>query len=90
MNSEVIKSLIRQLHDTLDGTSEISDTDREQLRQLSVDLQALVAQPNASVRSGHQNIIDRLNWVVTRFEVSHPDLTATMSQISKALGDMGI
>jgi hypothetical protein len=27
---------------------------------------------------------------VTRFEVLHPDLTGTLAQVSKALGDMGI
>jgi hypothetical protein len=34
--------------------------------------------------------VDRLQSAVTRFEVSHPDLTAAMAQVGKQLGDMGI
>jgi hypothetical protein len=60
------------------------------LRQLSVDIQALLARPGAATRATHQSITIRLQEAVTRFEVSHPDFTATMAQVSKTLADMGI
>lgn len=90
MNDEVISNLIEQLHRTLDRATSISEKDREQLEKLSVDLRAVLAQPGAVTPSSHQTIIDQLLTAVTRFEVSHPDLTATMAQASKALADMGI
>jgi hypothetical protein len=90
MNQEAIRNLFKQLHSTLNGATSITETDRELLEQLSVDIQALLAQPDAVTRARHQSIIDRLVAGVTRFEVSHPELTATMAQVSKTLGDMGI
>jgi hypothetical protein len=90
MNHEVVSRLIRQLHGTLEGRSAITQEDRAQLEQLAADLQAVLARPGAAAGSGHQGIIDRLRNAVSRFEVSHPDLTATMAQVSQKLSDMGI
>ena len=90
MSNEAIRNLLKQLHGTLNGATSITEKDRELLKQLSVDIQALLAQPGAVTRARHQPIIERLQVAVSRFEVSHPDLTATMAQVSKTLGDMGI
>jgi hypothetical protein len=90
MSDDTIRNLLRELHSTLDGSTSITEKDRELLKQLSVDIQALLAQPGGMTRAGHQSMIDRLAAAVTHFEVSHPDLTATITQVSKALGDMGI
>ena len=88
MNHEAISNLVKQLHSTLDDVSSITAKDREQLEQLSAELQAVLARPGAVSR--HQGVIDRLREAISRFEVSHPDLTATMAQVSKTLSDMGI
>jgi hypothetical protein len=90
MNDEAVGNLLKQLHSMLHGATSITEKDRELLEQLSVDIEALLAQPGAVKRAKHATIIDQLETAVTRFEVSHPDLTATMAQVSKALGDMGI
>jgi ABC-type transporter Mla subunit MlaD len=90
MKDKAIRDLIRQLHSTLNGASTISDQDREQLEQLSADLQALLSEPGAATRASHQTLMGRLLAAVTRFEVSHPDLAATMGQVSQTLSDMGI
>lgn len=90
MSNEVIGNCIRQLHKTLDGASTISEKDRDQLKELSADLQEVLARTGAASREKHQTLVDRLRDSVTRFEASHPDLTATMSQASKVLADMGI
>ncbi len=90
MIDEGIRDRLKTLHNALNGATMITEKDRELLRQLSVDIEALLAQPGALTREEHQSIVNRLQTAVTRFEVSHPDLTATMAQVSKALGDMGI
>ena len=89
MKNEAMGKLLKQLHSTLNDATSITGKDRDLLKQLSADIQALLAQPGAS-RERNQSIIDRLMAAVTRFEVSHPDLTATMAQVSTALSDMGI
>jgi hypothetical protein len=90
MNSEAFENLLKQLHGTLDGSTSIPEKDRKLLEQLAIDIQALLARPSAITPARHQSIIDRLSAALTRFEVSHPDLTATIAQVTNTLGDMGI
>jgi len=90
MNDEAVRNLLKQLHSMLGGTTSIAEKDRELLKQLSVDIQALLARPGAATRATHQSIIVRIREAVSRFEVSHPNFTATMEQVSKTLSDMGI
>ena len=90
MIDEVLRDLLRTLHSALNSATTITEKDRELLKQLSADIQALLAKPGAMTRAEHQSIIERVQVAVTRFEISHPDLTAIMAQVNKALGDMGI
>jgi Domain of unknown function (DUF4404) len=90
MTDNSIRALLKKLHHTLDGTPSIAPEDRALLKQLSADIQAILAKSGAPAGTSHKSIIDQLQTAVTRFEVSHPDLTATMEQVSKKLGDMGI
>ncbi len=90
MSDKTITDLLRQVQSTLEDEPAITEQDRALLKQLSVDIQTLLAKQDAGDRAGHQSMIEQLQAAVTRFEVSHPDLTATMSHVSKALGDMGI
>ena len=90
MIDEALRDLRKTLHSALTGATTITEKDRQLLKQLSVDIEALLARPGAVTRAEHRSIVDRLRVAVTLFEVSHPDLTAAMAQVSKALGDMGI
>jgi hypothetical protein len=90
MDDNEVRRLLKQLHGALEDRSTITEKDRELLRQLLVDIQALLGQPREPGGAAHQGTLDQLQRAVTRFEVSHPDLTATLAQVSKALGDMGI
>lgn len=89
MSESNVTNLLKQLHTTLEGTQTISDTDRELLKKLAADIDGLLAEPN-SADDGRASVVERLQAEVMRFEVSHPDLTARLSHVSKALGDMGI
>jgi hypothetical protein len=90
MSDAALRNLLTQLHGALGGTTSIGEKDRELLEQLASDIQKLLATPGAPAQTVERSLLDRLESAVTRFEVSHPDLTATMSQVSKTLGDMGI
>lgn len=90
MNDEVLSHLVQQLHRALEDRPSITARDRELLERLSAELRALLAKPDAATRSSHLGIRDQLLAAVTRFEVSHPDLAATMELASKKLADMGI
>ncbi len=88
MSDASLRDLLKQLHHTLEGAGPLGDEDRALLRQLSTDIQgALAATEDAP---GGDSLLGRLEAAITRFEVSHPDLSAAMLQASKKLGDMGI
>ncbi len=87
MPQSSVRELQKQLHDTLGSKTTLTDADRELLKQLSADIQSLLE------RTGEgepPTLADRLQAAITRFEVTHPDLTAAMSRAAKTLGDMGI
>lgn len=90
MTDHGVTPLLKQLHATLESKQALNETDRALLKQLSSDIELLLAEPGAATGASRQGLIDRLKTEVTRFEVSHPDLTAALSHVSKALADMGI
>lgn len=86
MSDRSVHELLQQLHQVLEGKPALGAADRELLRTLAGDIQAaLAAQPPRDA-----GLAGRLQEAVTRFEVTHPDLTATMARAAKTLGDMGI
>ncbi len=89
MTDNSVRDLLKQLHHTLDKAAPLAEADRKLLKQLSVDIQSVLAR-SGTPAGAHQTLVDQLHAAVTRFEVTHPDLTATMARAAKALGDMGI
>jgi len=90
MAESSVRELLKQLHDTLGSKASLTDADRELLRQLAADIQAALARTGEAERDHPRALADRLQAAVTRFEVTHPDLTAALSRAAKTLGDMGI
>ncbi len=88
MADETLGTLLESLHRKLAATPALGDTDRAALQQLANDIQSALAQSGGTTRS--QGVLDRLEAAAIQFEGSHPELTATIMQVSKALGDMGI
>jgi len=87
MSESSVRELLKQLHETLGSKTTLTDADRELLKQLTADIQSLLERTG----EGRQpTLADQLQAAVTRFEVTHPDLTAAMSRAAKTLGDMGI
>lgn len=90
MSDTPVRELLKQLHDTLGSKAALTDADRELLKQLAADIQAALARTSEAEPAPPQALADRLQAAVTRFEVTHPDLTAALSRAAKTLGDMGI
>ena len=85
-----VSDLLQQLHGTLASNKSLTPQDRELLKRLSADIQAILAQPSGSADAGRATLAARLSDAVTRFEVTHPDLTRVLASVSKSLADMGI
>lgn len=87
MSEGSVHELLQKLHETLRDAKSIAPDDRETLKRIAADIQSLLERTGAA---DEPKLSDRLQAAVTRFEVTHPDLTAALTQVSKKLGDMGI
>ncbi len=84
-----LTELLQQLHGALAGAPSMSEQDRELLKQLSADIQGALEKPGAK-RPEHASLATQLEQTIVRLEVTHPEVTGVLMQVSKALGDMGI
>ena len=64
----------------------------EALRNLAGDIQQLLESndPKLHATAGHSSVSERLSDWIDRFELEHPELTRTLSQVAERLADMGI
>jgi hypothetical protein len=85
-----VTDLLEQLHGTLASASALSEHDRELLKRLAADISAILAQPAGASVARNTPLSARLSEAVTRFEVSHPDLTTVLAGVSKSLVDLGL
>jgi hypothetical protein len=90
MSETAITELLKGLHGALEGSTSISEEDRKLLKQLSLDIQELLARPSGAADATHRSVLARLQEAIYRFEVTHPDLTGALAAVSKRLSDMGI
>jgi hypothetical protein len=90
MSDIAITELLKQLHGALENSPSIGDKDRELLKQLSLDIQGLLAKPGEAGSAKHESTVAGLEDAIVRFEVTHPDITGVLAGVSKALADMGI
>jgi len=90
MPDSSLHDLAQVLHSKLESARTLDAADRASLQRLATDLNTILAERDRGSDAGHAGVLEQLRDATTRFEVSHPDLTATLVQVSKALGDMGI
>ena len=90
MADRAITELLKELHAKLEGASELNAKDRALLEQLSADIRAHLAHAPTRTADSHRSVTDRVQGSIASFSGSHPDLTATLARVSKALADMGI
>lgn len=89
MSDPAITYLLKQLHHKLELTPEVSEKDRELLRQLAADIDGVLA--DGKVPAAHQPpLLARVQDAITQLEAEHPDVTAMLDGVSRKLSDMGI
>jgi hypothetical protein len=91
MNDDELRQLLEELHRKIEDTDEVDEKGRELLSRLSVDIRNLLE------RAGHEERLRGKSWVIGRldesvrhFEVTHPNLTAALSQLLNILNNAGI
>ena len=91
MDDEELRKLLEELHQKIEKTDTVDETGRELLSHLSVDIRNLLERTGHEERlRGNEWEIGRLEESVRHFEVSHPNLTAALSQLLNILNNAGI
>ena len=91
MNDDELRQLLEELHQKIEAADTVDEKGRELLSHLSVDIRNLLE------RAGHEERLRGSPWEVGRleesvrhFEVTHPNLTAALSQLLNILNNAGI
>ena len=91
MDDRELREMLEDLHKKIESTNSVDEKGRELLSHLSVDIRNLLE------RTGHEEQLRGTKWEIGRmeesirhFEVTHPNLTAALSQLLTTLNNAGI
>ena len=91
MNDDELRTLLEELHRKIENTNEVDEEGQELLNHLSTDIQNLLKRTSSEKPlRGTPKEINRLEESVQHFEVTHPSLTAALSQLLNILNNAGI
>lgn len=89
MENDKFRKLLEQVHNEIAQAESVDENGQELLAHLAADIQELLERSEPSTES-NLSIQERLQKAIDEFEVSHPTLTATLSQLSAVLSNAGI
>ena len=92
MPADDLEKALKSIHDSLDDASQIDADMVQKLRTLVDDIHLAIAKsPIVNEPAPTQaTLTNRLNSLITDFEIRHPTLTTNLSLIAERLADMGI
>lgn len=86
MSDKELTRLLQQVHDELEDTGDVSDEQRELMRDLVTDIHRTLGDDDDE----ELGVGDRLNEAVDEFHKTHPTLAFALRRIIDALARMGI
>lgn len=91
MNDDELRKLLEELHQKIEATDSVDEKGRELLDHLSTDIRSLLERTGQDrTRRVTTGEVSRLEESIRHFEVTHPTLTATLSQLLNILNNAGI
>ncbi len=91
MNNDELRQLLEELHQKIESTNSVDEKGRELLSHLSVDIRNLLERTGHDQQlRGTSREVGRLQESIEHFEVTHPSLTAALSQLLNILSNAGI
>jgi hypothetical protein len=85
MNNQELTELLKKLHDEVDGIKDVDEKSLQLLRDLEKDIDELLERSEQD-----DSVVERLRDAIREFEVTHPSITAMLSEISNILSNAGI
>ena len=87
MTDQDLHELLERLRLQLEQAKSLDEKEREQLQRLNDDIDALLKRSEGQV---NENLMRRLQDSIDYFEVAHPTLTRTLSEMMTILSNAGI
>jgi Domain of unknown function (DUF4404) len=88
MNSQEIDKLLEQLNKEIEGIQPDDEKGQVLLRELSADIRELLDRVES--KKPEPSMMERLETSMDHFEVTHPELTAALSNLLSTLSNAGI
>jgi hypothetical protein len=90
MDKDQLHQLLGQLHAELLQTQAVDANDRELLKSLRADVQAILERADETAEPQYGPLGIRLRHGIQHFEVSHPQLTWAMGEVLEILSRSGV
>ena len=90
MDNKELRKTLHQLQDEIKSIKAVDDTGKVLLHNLEDDISALLERSGGNPVQVHPSVVQRLEGVVSHFEVTHPDLTTLISNLLESLSNAGI
>ena len=90
MNDDEIRRKLEQLHDEIENVDHVDERGRAILRDVDGHIRELLARSEKSSLEPKPAMTRGLENAIRHFEVTHPTLTAALSDLLTALSNAGI
>jgi phytoene/squalene synthetase len=88
MADNKLDQLLEKVHAEIENTEQVDEKGRELLQDLENDIRGLLDRSESA--GGDTPAVQRLRDAISHFEVTHPTLTAMLSELSTILSNAGI
>ena len=90
MDENELRKLLEQLHQEIEEANTVDDKGRELLQELQGDIRDLLERSKQANVQPAPIMSQRLEDSISHLELTHPTLTATLSQLLAVLSNAGI
>ena len=90
MENKDLRKLLEELHTEIEATPAIDEKESELLHHIEGDIAALLGRSEENPEPSEGFNVENLESAVSRFEVTHPSLTALISKVLDTLSSSGI
>lgn len=87
MDAKKFEQLLERIHQEIGNTEKVDEKGRELLQHLEQDIRGLLARTESQTEN---SVRQRVRAAIRHFEVTHPTLTAALSELSTILSNAGI
>ena len=90
MTDDELRRKLEQLHEEIEGIDQVDERGRALLRDVDGDIRDLLARSEQAELAPREGMTSGLENAIRHFEVTHPTLTAALSDLLTALSNAGI